>query len=188
MTLLLLSQGVPMIQGGDELGRTQRGNNNAYCLDNEASWLDWTLREKNADFLRFVSRLIRFRKAHPSLRRRTFFEDAGAGPPVVAWHGARLGKPDWEGDSRALAMHLLANDGDDDIYLIANAHWEPHAFELPRLPPGRSWWRFVDTGLEPPNDAAEPGAEDVLSAQRSYRVGPRSTVVLVGRYLVEVTK
>jgi isoamylase len=181
MTLLLVSQGVPMIQGGDELGRTQLGNNNAYCLDNEVSWLDWRLREKNADFLRFVSRLIRFRKAHPSLRRRTFFEDAGAGPPVVAWHGTRLGKPDWGGDSRGLAMHLLANDGDDDIYLVANAHWEPHAFELPRLPPGRSWWRFVDTSREPPEDAAEPGAEAVMSSQRSYRVGPRSTVVLVGR-------
>src|SRR6185436_2170530 len=105
ITTLLLSQGVPMILGGDELGRTQRGNNNAYCLDNEVGWLDWTLCEKNADLRHFVSRLIRFRKAHPSLRRRTFFEDAGVGPPVVAWHGTRLEEPDWGSESRVLAMH-----------------------------------------------------------------------------------
>ncbi len=181
MTLLLVSQGVPMILGGDEMGRTQRGNNNAYCHDNETSWVDWTLREKNADFSRFVSRLIRFRKAHPSLRRRKFFEDANGGAPAVAWHGLKLGKPDLEWTSRSLAMHLLPANGDDDIYLIANAHWEPHVFELPPLPAGRSWRRFVDTEREPPEDAAEPGEEPALQAQRSYPAGPRSTVVLVGR-------
>ena len=169
-----------MILGGDELGRTQRGNNNAYCQDNELSWVDWTLRQ-NDDLFRFVSRLIRFRKRHPSLRRRTFFEEGNSGPPSVAWHGMKLGKPDWEPSSRALAMHLLPVGGDDDIYLIANAHWEPHVFELPRLPPGKSWRRFVDTRLEPPDDAAEPDAEPVLPAQGSYAAGPRSTVVLVGR-------
>jgi isoamylase len=181
MTLLLVSQGVPMILGGDEMGRTQRGNNNAYCHDNETSWVNWTLREKNADFFRFVSRLIRFRKAHPSLRRRTFFEDANGGPPAVAWHGMKLGQPDLEWSSRTVAMHLLTPNGDDDIYLIANAHWETHVFELPRLPSGRSWRRFVDTEREPPEDVAEPGKEPALRAQRSYTVGPRSTVVLVGR-------
>ena len=82
----------------------QRGNNNAYCQDNETSWLDWTLAEKNAELARFVARLVRFRKAHASLRRRTFFEDE-ADPPL-AWHGAKLGKPDWEGTSRALGMQL----------------------------------------------------------------------------------
>jgi glycogen operon protein len=181
MTLLMLSQGVPMILGGDELGRTQRGNNNAYCQDNEVSWVDWTLRQKNDDLFRFVSRLIRFRKRHPSLRRRTFFEEGNSGPPSVAWHGMKLGKPDWESSSRVLAMHLPPVGGDDDIHLIANAHWEPHVFELPRLPPGKSWRRFVDTQREPPEDAAEPDAEPVLPTQRSYAAGPRSTVVLVGR-------
>jgi isoamylase len=78
-------------------------------------------------------------------------------------------------------MHLLARDGDDDIYLATNAHWDGHSFELPRLAPGKTWRRFVDTSLEAPGDAAEPGAEPVLRAQKSYSVGPRSTVVLVGR-------
>jgi glycogen operon protein len=181
MTLLLVSQGVPMILGGDEMGRTQRGNNNAYCHDNETSWVDWTLAERSADFFRFVSRLIRFRKAHPSLRRRTFFEDGNGGTPAVEWHGLKLGQPDLEWSSRILAMHILAANGDDDLYLIANAHWETHVFDLPPLPDGRSWRRFVDTEREPPEDAAEPGMEPALLAQRSYAAGPRSTVVLVGR-------
>ncbi len=180
MTLLFVSQGVPMILGGDELFRTQGGNNNAYCHDNETGWVDWRLRERERDLFRFVSCLLRFRKAHPSLRRRTFFEDDPRGP-AVAWHGWKLGKIDFGEASRSLAMHLLARDGDDDIYVATNAHWEGHAFELPRLPPGKSWRRFVDTCREAPEDAAEPGAEPVLPVQKTYPVGPRSTVVLVGR-------
>ncbi len=180
LTLLFVSQGVPMILGGDELYRTQRGNNNAYCQDNETSWIDWNPRERERDLFRFVKHLLRFRRAHPSLRRRTFFEDDPEGP-AVSWHGLRLGKPDWGWDSHCLAMHLLARSGDDDIYVAANAHWEAHAFELPRLPPGKSWRRFVDTSHEAPEDAAEPGAEPLLPMQRTYPVGPRSTVVLVGR-------
>ena len=182
MTLLMFSQGVPMILGGDEFGRTQRGNNNAYCQDNELSWVDWSLEERNADFFRFASRLIRFRKAHLSLRRRTFFGQENGGPPAVAWYGIKQrGKPERSGGGRVLAMHLLPVNGDDDIYVILNAHWEPHVFELPRLPPGKSWRCFVDTGRDPPEDAAEPGAEPPLLAPQSYAVGPRTTVVLVGR-------
>ncbi len=180
LTLLLVSQGVPMLLGGDELFRTQRGNNNAYCQDNETSWIDWSLVERERDLFRFVKHLVRFRQAHGSLRRRTFFEDDPTGP-AVAWHGFKLGKIDFGPESRALAMHLLARDGDDDIYLAANAHWEPHAFELPRLPRGKSWRRFVDTSHSAPEDVAEPGAEPPIPAQKTYPVGPRSTIVLVGR-------
>jgi glycogen operon protein len=177
--LLMLSQGVPMILAGDELGRTQRGNNNAYCQDNETSWIDWGLREQNAPLFRFLSRLIRFRMSHPSLRRRTFFEDDRA--PAVAWHGFSRNRPDWSPESRSLAMHLLPVEGDDDIFLIANAHGEPHEFELPPLGPGKSWHLAVDTTHEPPEDIAEPGREAALARQDSYGVGPRSVVVLVGR-------
>ncbi len=168
-----------MLLGGDELGRTQRGNNNAYCQDNETSWLDWTLAEKNAELVRFVSRLVRFRKAHPSLRRRTFFEDE-ADPPL-AWHGAKLGKPDWEGTSRALGMQLTGADGDDPIYVFANAHWLPTTFELPRLRGGKAWRRFLDTSLPPGKDALEPGSEAALGAGRTYPAEPRSVVILVAR-------
>jgi len=179
LALLFLSQGVPMLLAGDEIGRSQRGNNNAYCLDNEVSWLDWSLALRNADLFRFTQRLVRFRKAHASLRRRTFFEDDKRAP--VAWHGTRLGRPDWTGETRALAMHLLEAAGDEAIYLAVNAHWEAKSFELPRLSPGKSWRRFLDTSLPPGDDAVEPGAEPPVASPRSQAVGSRSVVVLVGR-------
>lgn len=178
LTLLFVSQGVPMLLGGDELGRTQQGNNNAWCQDNELSWVDWSMLETNRELLRFTSRLVRFRKAHRSLRRRTFFEDEARSP--VAWHGVKLGKPDWEEESRELGMHL-ASSGDDDVYVFANAHWEPRRFELPRLKAPRRWRLFVDTSREPGADAAEPGSEAALPSSRAYVAGPRSVVVLVGR-------
>jgi glycogen operon protein len=179
LSLLLLSQGVPMLLSGDELGRTQRGNNNAYCQDNEISWFDWSLAERDSGLFRFTQRLIRFRKAHRSLRRRSFFEDDTR--PGVVWHGTKLGRPDWSKDARTLAMQILPTSADEAIYLAANAHWEGAAFELPRLPPGQSWRRFADTSLPAGEDALEPGAEAPLVSQRSYAVGPRSVVVLVGR-------
>jgi glycogen operon protein len=178
--LLLVSQGVPMLLGGDELGRTQRGNNNAYCQDNDVSWVDWSLRERNADLFRFLRLMIAFRKSHPALRRRTFFEDGSAGPPTVVWHGQKLERPDWSRESRSLAMHLPGLEGDDDIFVIANAHWEAHVFELPRIPGTRRWRLFVDTTLPPPGDIAERGAEQLVPG-RSYPVGPRAVVILIGR-------
>jgi glycogen operon protein len=141
--------------------------------------VDWSLLEANAPLFRFTQRLIRFRRAHSSLRRRTFFEDEAK--PLVAWHGTRLGEPDWTDGSRTLGMHLLPTGGDDAIYLIANAHWDAASFELPKLPAGRSWRRFVDTSLEPGEDALEPGAEAPVASLRPYVAGPRSMVVLVGR-------
>ena len=179
-TLLLLSQGVPMIVAGDEMGRTQRGNNNAYCQDNELAWVDWTLREKNADLVRFFRLLIKFRKAHASLRRRFFFEDE-TGPPTVAWHGTRRNHPDGSAESRTLAMHLLGVRGDDDLCLLVNAHWEEQRFELPLLVARRTWHRAVDTALEAPHDVEEPGSEPMAASQATYRVAPRAVVVLVGR-------
>jgi isoamylase len=178
--ILLLSQGVPMILAGDEFGRTQRGNNNAYCQDNATSWIDWSLGERNRDLLRFFARLIRFRKAHPSLRRRVFFDDAPPGAPRLVWHGSRLGQPDWSSESRALAFHIGGGAEDEDLYVAANAHWEGSRFELPKLGDQKRWRRFLDTSLAPPHDIEEPGAE-VPVAAGSYRVGPRSVVVLVGR-------
>ena len=180
MALLLLAQGAPMILGGDEILRTQGGNNNAYCQDNETSWFDWTLAERNADFLRFVSRLIRFRRAHPSLRRHLFFEDDPSGV-AAAFHGPKGGDPDLSAESRSLGLHLRGGGGHDDLLVIAHAHWEPLAFSLPRLRPGRSWRLFLDTTQAPPRDIAEPGQEERLSKQASFLAGPRSVVVLVGR-------
>jgi isoamylase len=179
LTLLLLAQGVPMLLAGDEFGRTQRGNNNAWCQDNEISWVDWSLLEQDRDLFHFTSRLIRFRRAHRSLRRRTFFEDERRSS--LSWHGTRLSQPDWGEESRELGMYLDGGGGDDALFLFANAHWEPRRFDLPDLKGPRRWRRFVDTSLAPGSDAAEPGSEPPLPSPRGYVAGPRSVVVLVAR-------
>ncbi|HVQ29956.1 MAG TPA: alpha-amylase family glycosyl hydrolase, partial [Vicinamibacteria bacterium] len=178
--LLFLAQGVPMLLGGDEMLRSQRGNNNAYCQDNDTSWFDWSLLRENAPFFRFVSHLIRFRRAHPLLRRRTFFEDDREGP-AASFHGAKGGEPDLSLESRSLGLHLRGEAGHDDIYVMVHAHWEPQAFALPRLRGGRTWRLFLDTALEAPADIAEPGEEERLPRQASYGLAPRSVVVVVGR-------
>ena len=180
MALLLLAQGVPMLLGGDEMLRTQRGNNNAYSQDNDTSWFDWSLLQGNASFFRFVSRLIAFRRTHPLLRRRTFFEDDPEGP-AAAFHGPKGGVPDVSLESRSLGLHLHGGSGHDDIYLMVHAHWEPLTFALPKLRGGRTWRLFLDTSLESPADIAEPGEESRLPRQTAYTLAPRSVVVVVGR-------
>lgn len=164
LTLLLMSHGVPMLLAGDEFGRTQSGNNNAYCQDNEISWIDWGLAKRHADLLRFVQRLVAFRAQHPILRRQTF-----AGEEVrIDWHGVRLSEPDWSWHSRSLAMHVSGSG--DHVYVIANAYWESLGFELPQLE-GSRWIRVFDTAL---NGYDEP----VVMEGRSVTAAPRSVIVL----------
>ncbi len=178
-TLTLLSQGVPMILAGDELGRTQNGNNNAYCHDDETSWIDWSLLEANRDLLRFFRMLIAFRRRHPALRRRTFFEN---GNGEVHWHGTRLEQPDWSEQSRSLGMHIVSkDDGAEDIYLIVNAHWQPHRFELPAPSRDGRWHLFVDTAAESPYDIRDEEDRHSVGGLTTYEAAPRSVVVLLGR-------
>jgi glycogen operon protein len=180
-TILLVSQGVPMILAGDELGRTQRGNNNPYCQDNETSWIDWTLLEKNADLFRFFKLLIAFRRNHPVLRRQTFFANDPAPVGDIAWHGVRVDRPDWSHDSRTLGMHLLGRAADDDVYLMLNSGPERARFELPEATGIKRWYRFVDTGLEPPEEICDERRAPRLHNQEAYGVSDRSVVVLIGR-------
>ncbi len=181
--LLLLSHGVPMLLAGDEFARTQRGNNNAYCQDNDLSWIDWRLRKKNADLFRFFQRLIAFRKHHRVMRPDRFADDPLSTGARVHWHGVRLHEPDWGYHSHTLAAHFFGpaerREG-EHVYLIANAHWESHDFELPVLG-RRIWHRFVDTSLASPDDSSRPGFEVELGNQLRYNAGPRSVVVLVGK-------
>ena len=168
--LLLMSQGVPMLLSGDEMVHTQQGNNNAYCHDNELSWLHWSDLECHADHFRFIKLLIAFRKRHAIIRR----------PACVTWHGCALHRPDWSWESRTLAMQLDGGHDDVDLYLIANAHWEAHRFHLPKPSRHKRWHRFVDTMHPPPHDIyAEPDMPR-LDEPRWYRAGPRSVVVLIG--------
>jgi glycogen operon protein len=184
LTMLFLSQGVPMILAGDEFGRTQSGNNNAYCHDNEISWIDWSLEQKNADLLRFTKLLIAFRRAHPVLRRTSFFTGAGnrnSARPDISWHGVKAGRPDFGPHSRSLAMHLAGEHAprpDCDIYLAANAWTGELEFELPPPPDGAMWLRVIDTALDSPHDIAEEGRETKVLAP-TYRVAPFSSIVLI---------
>ena len=183
MATLLISQGVPMILGGDEFLRTQGGNNNAWCQDNATSWIDWSLAEKNADFLRFVKQLIALRKRHHVLRRRTFFHGGGNTPDIV-WHGTAPCRPDWGGSSHAIAFALDGRRSDRDpidrdLYVAMNAHPEPVGFQIPASPSGRPWRRAVDTALPSPDDALGLDEGPRVSVQTAYRVEARSMILLV---------
>jgi len=179
-TLLLLARGVPMILMGDEIGRTQRGNNNAYCQDNDVSWFDWRMTEEHDDLFRFFQNLVRFRRAHAVLRARSFDGHYDDGKPMLVWHGAKPFEADWSAESRLLVMQLAGGAFDDDVLIAANAHWESRSVELPAPAPGRRWHLFLDTSLTSPHDIVEPGSESPLEAA-TRTLAPRSTVVLVGR-------
>ncbi len=170
-TLLILSRGVPMILAGDEIGRTQQGNNNAYCQDNAISWLDWGNLSIQNDLLRYFRLLIQFRKNHDILRYDSFLIQNGYGPRIT-WHGFKVGQPDWSEQSRSVVMHLAgATPGGlaDDIYLIANSHSESHHYELPLLD-NRRWLRFVDTSIDGEDAIMERDFLAQLDNQHNYRV------------------
>ncbi|HEV8632311.1 MAG TPA: isoamylase [Thermoanaerobaculia bacterium] len=181
LTLLFLAQGVPMLLAGDERGRSQEGNNNAWCHDDELGWLDWS--RDDAGLRRFTRGLIAFRRAHPALRRETFLGGegtTGSGRPDVSWHSARVGHPDWGPGARLLAMHLAgehAPSPDDDLYLAANAATEEVTCELPAPPAGRRWLRVVATWEPAPNDLLLPGEEELVAGERVALPG-HSCVVL----------
>ena len=176
--LNLLSHGVPMILAGDEFGRTQRGNSNAYCQDNEISWLNWHAPEVHYGLLRFLKLLIQFRRQHPNLRRMSFAQDEEQ-PPVISWHGVQLRDPDFSHDSRSIAMHIHSNSTDNDLFLIANAYWEALTFELPKL--DQPWVRVLDTRLPSPDDIAEINKEIKLPQQASCQIHSRSVVLLMAK-------
>jgi glycogen operon protein len=180
--ILLLSRGVPMFAAGDEVRRTQNGNNNPYCQDNEISWFDWTLVEKNRDLLRFWQRMIEFRRSHAAVRLAEFFTGAvnERGVADLTWHGTKLASPGWnDPEARTLAMTLGGFDGDPDIHAMLNMYWDPLDFELPAVP-GRRWLLAVDTALAPPLDIADPGGEAPVEGA-TYTAKGRSVVVLINR-------
>jgi glycogen operon protein len=187
IAILLISQGVPMILMGDEMARTQGGNNNAYCLDNEVSWLNWDLLKRNADLFAFVKQCVAFRKAHPVLRDRNAIVQPEGHSAVVSWHGVRAWFADWSDSSKTLGLLLSGGPyrggtgKGDHIYTAMNMHWESHTFTLPTLPAGLRWHVFANTAVAPPGDVREPGSEPPLSEQQHLLVGARSVVILVGR-------
>ena len=177
LTILLTSQGTPMLLMGDEVGRTQNGNNNGYCQDNETSWFNWGNVQTRADLLRFVRGLIRFNRAHHVFQDEHFW--AAEGGADVTWHGIHLNHPDWGEHSHSLAFTLEHQARGEHLHVMLNAYWESLEFELPPLPAGARWLRVVDTARPAPEDYCEPGAEPPVR-ENVYRVASRSVVILTG--------
>jgi isoamylase len=180
LTVTMLSLGIPMIVMGDEVRRSQRGNNNAYCVDNETSWFDWTLVSKHADVHRFVRLLIarRLLRDVEHERQRTSLSELIQNSSH-AWHGVTLGQPDWKPDSHSVAFDVELRQEGLRLYLIFNAFWEPLHFELPQLKDQEDTWRlWIDTALDPPRDIVEWQAAPPVSGA-SYQAGPRSVVALI---------
>jgi isoamylase len=181
VTILMLSQGVPMLLAGDEIRRTQQGNNNAYCQDNEISWFDWQLVEKNVGLFRFFKLMIAFRKHHPNVRRERFFTGQANEhrQKDIDWHGSKLFSPEWfNPDSRVLAYTIWGLSQDDDIHVMLNMDAVDLDFELPPLPRKRKWRKVIDTALPSPADIVEPGKEMVVPGGVCH-VKSHSVVVLI---------
>ncbi len=186
LTTLLLSFGVPLLLGGDELGRTQHGNNNAYCQDNPITWFDWA--HPDSDLLTFTKRLIALRQAHPAFRRRRFL--AGTEASQLGWYtpsAVAMTPADWDNpNGRSLTLYLdgaddpdRAPDGsplvDDDFLVLVNAWWQPLDIIIPATRPGQTWYGEIDTF--DPSTLPTPRPP---SAGGTVTVGPRSVVVLCG--------
>jgi glycogen operon protein len=179
LTLTLVSLGMPMILMGDEMRRTQRGNNNAYCQDNEISWMDWRLLEEHADVHRFVKLLVSRRIFRdPDHERQRVSLNQLLRDAEKMWHGVKLHQPDWSYCSHTLAFGEHLRREEIRFHMILNAYWEPLDFELPDPAESGAWKRWIDTGLESPEDILEWHLAAPV-AGRTYRAEARSVVMLI---------
>jgi glycogen operon protein len=180
-----------MLLAGDEFARTQHGNNNAYCQDNEISWLDYGRIDEHGDIHRFVRELIRLRNAHPALTRPDFFtgnDHSRNDYPDISWHNEHGNAMDWSSHQHLLALLIdgdqgetRADDDDDDFYFMYNATARDHTFTLVTPPVGGQWHRVIDTHFPSPQDILPVGSELLLEDQRHYRVRGHSLAVLLAK-------
>lgn len=177
LTVLMVSQGTPMLLMGDEIRRTQKGNNNAYCQNNEISWFDWEMVEKEKDLLRFVKKLVRFNLETPYFQENRYWV---AGPEVnpttFALHGTQIGNVDWGKHSHAITFCLTNPNYDYRLHIIINAYWKPLVFELPQRKNG-PWRRLLDTEKSSPEDFYD-WADAPLLKDYECEVEGRSVVIL----------
>jgi isoamylase len=171
---LFVSRGIPMLLGGDEFRRTQGGNNNAYCQDNETSWHNWRLLERHREIHRFTRGMIAFRHAHPVLRRTVFYTDGD-----LRWFNPGGSTPDWDDPEQRTLGCLILGREEPDICLLFNAGPEPASFALPAPPDTGEWHLAADTFQPSPRDLAEPGEEPLTENQKFYHLGPRSSAILL---------
>ena len=187
LTTLFLSQGTPLLLSGDEFLNSQNGNNNAYCLDNEVTWLNWNQLKTNQSIFEFVKHLIALRKAHPILHRREEFRNMdyiSCGFPDLSFHGTKAWYPDYSNYSRVLGILLCGNyvkinrvDYDDSFYFAYNMHWENHNFDLPSPPKGKEWCLLIDTSV-----GLVYEANDLVGLNKeSIMIKPRSAIVLISK-------
>ncbi len=184
MAILMLSRGVPMMLAGDEVLRTQGGNNNAWCQDNARAWFDWTLADTNRDMLRFTRTLIALRRRHACLTVNRFFDGKpvpGRGIADIAWHGVRLDAPPWDsGEDRFLRFTIAGRAPDEaDLHVICNMSDRTVEAALPSIS-GRRWHLALDTSQVPPADIVPPDQQRPLSAT-GYSASPRSVIALEAR-------
>ncbi|WP_040844417.1 glycogen debranching protein GlgX [Thiorhodococcus drewsii] len=184
LSLLFLSQGIPMLLAGDEVLRTQKGNNNVWCQDNTLGWFDWSLVETNATMLRFVRGLIALRKRHPSLQRRHFLSGqsvSGSDLPDVTWHGEKIGEPNWDDPGNQVLAFTLgpANSDEAMLHVMVNMSSGARRFEIPSTD-DLNWYLALDTARAAPTDLIEPSAQTLVESS-ALLVRSRSLMVLEGR-------
>ncbi|HCM26612.1 MAG: glycogen debranching enzyme GlgX [Treponema sp. GWB1_62_6] len=188
---LMISLGTPMILGGDEFRRTQQGNNNAYCQDNEISWFNWSFKDREADLFRFAKKMIAFRLRHPAFMRPEFFSGSDGNYnaiPDITWFDENGESPDWAKADMRLALRLdgsradtYADRDDNDFFVMFNSSEEDCAFILPPSFEGKLWFRAIDTSLPSPRDIMAAGSEEPVVDTEEYFVHALSTVVLISR-------
>jgi isoamylase len=190
LAILLLSRGIPMILMGDEIGRTQGGNNNGYCHDSELSWMDWGLLSSNSDLFRFVTLMIAFRQQYKVLRgpEPLFHSDMiGSGRPDISFHGPQPWTSDLSGSTRCFSFllcgeHAARYGGNgSDVYVLLNMYWDALPFQLLAPISGSKWHIAVNTSMSSPQDVFALAETPVLEDQRHVLLGPRSVIVLVSR-------
>jgi glycogen operon protein len=183
LTILIISQGTPMLLMGDEVRRTQQGNNNAYCQDNEVSWFDWALLDKEKELLAFIKRLIRFSHETEFFNELSYWTTTDrSGSSHICWHGVKLGYPDWNDTSHSIAFTLSNPDYAYLLHVMVNVYWEPLTFEIPPLPNERIkfWHLIIDTAAASPNDIYDARTAPVID-KFEYRVDARSIVILMAK-------
>jgi isoamylase len=173
---LFISRGVPMMLGGDEFRRTQGGNNNAYCQDNETSWHDWRCLKQHGDIFRFTRAMIAFRRAHPILSKEQFYTDA-----EIHWFGPQGRFPNWADPKEKHFACLIHEDRQRALCLMFNAGADAVDFGLPPVPPGARWHVAVDTSRESPQDLFIAGEEPLWEDPKTYHLSPRSSAILLAR-------
>jgi len=173
---LLVSRGVPMILGGDEMRRTQGGNNNAYCQDNETGWINWRNLAINQEIYRFARGIIAFRRSHPILSSEQFYTE-----DEIHWYCAQGGSPYWESRSEKHVAALVHEDPQNSLFLMFNAGDEAVDFHLPTPPSNAQWLLAVDTYADSPYDLFDPGMETLLTYPRTYLLRSRSSAILLAR-------